>query len=153
MGLVFAPMVVVVHPVADVGPEFAHRVVAPQPDLLILQTSPQTLDEDVVHPAPLAIHADRDPVCLERGDPIVAGELTALVGVEGFRSAPGPAHGFIERSHAEAAVHRVAQLPGEHCPAVPIHDRHEVGMPLGHRNIGDVRAPDFVDLLDFSTPQ
>jgi hypothetical protein len=41
----------------------------------------QPVDEDVVHVAALAIHADRDPVALQGAGEVVAGELAALVGV------------------------------------------------------------------------
>src|SRR5262245_26932396 len=50
--------------------------------LLVFEASPQSLDEDVVHAAALAIHADRDPVALQGAGEVVAGKLAALVGIE-----------------------------------------------------------------------
>ena len=42
------------------------------------EAAPQPLDEDVVHVATLAIHADGDRVALQGVGEIVAGELAAL---------------------------------------------------------------------------
>ena len=47
----FALVVVVAHPFRDVGFEFADRIVAVEPDAFVFQAAPETLDEDVVHPA------------------------------------------------------------------------------------------------------
>jgi hypothetical protein len=41
-------MVVKIEPVADASPGLGHQRVVAQIDLFILQTPPQTLDEDVV---------------------------------------------------------------------------------------------------------
>src|SRR2546427_13177767 len=46
-------------------------------DLLVFEAAPQPLDEDVVHVAALAIHADGDRVTLQGVGEIVAGELAA----------------------------------------------------------------------------
>jgi len=48
-----------------------------QIDLLILQAAPQTLDEDVVHAAAFAVHADRNTAMLEHAGELGAGELAA----------------------------------------------------------------------------
>ena len=45
---------------SDARASHLHGVVGVQVDLLILQRTPEPLDEDVVEPAPLAIHADLD---------------------------------------------------------------------------------------------
>jgi hypothetical protein len=42
----------------------------PERDLFVLQAAPQPLDEDVVQPAPAAVHAGGD--CRERGDRVMA---------------------------------------------------------------------------------
>ncbi len=72
-------MVVVVHPTRDLTAEFSNGRVAVEPDLFILQTAPQALDEDVVHPAPFAIHADSYVVGFEFSNLIRPSELAALV--------------------------------------------------------------------------
>src|SRR3954449_8493634 len=45
---------------ADRGPGLADRVVGPEIHLLVLDRSPEPLNEDVVAPSALAIHADGD---------------------------------------------------------------------------------------------
>src|ERR1019366_9227254 len=61
-----------------------------QIDLFVLDAAPQSLDEHVVDPATLAVHADGDAGVIEHLDPLLAGELRALVGVEDLRgSEPG----------------------------------------------------------------
>ena len=107
--------------------------------------SAETLDKHVVHPTPLAIHTDLNVVFLERRDPVPACELASLVGVEYLWAAACAPHRVLESPHTEGALHRVAQLPGQHRSAVPVHDRHQVSMAFLHGDIGDVGAPDFVD--------
>lgn len=46
------------------------------------KAAPQSLDEDIVHPAPAPIHGDADADTLQRGGKGEAGELAFLVGVE-----------------------------------------------------------------------
>jgi len=75
------------------------RVVRTQVDLLVFDAAPQPLDEHVVEPAPLAVHADADTGALEPVGEGAAGKLAALVGVEiprGRRSVAGPRS---ERQH------------------------------------------------------
>ena len=49
-----------------------------QINLFILDRLPDSLDEDVVAPRALAIHADRDLVGAQHAGECFAGELTAL---------------------------------------------------------------------------
>jgi len=60
------------------GVDFSGRLVGMQIDLLVLDTAPQPLDEHVVDPAPLAVHADGDVVSLEHVGEGLRGELAAL---------------------------------------------------------------------------
>ena len=53
-----------------------------QVHLLILHGAPQPFHEDVVGVPAIPVHADLDPVFLQRLSEFQAGELTALVGVE-----------------------------------------------------------------------
>src|SRR5580693_7121724 len=79
-------------------------------DFLVFEAAPQSLDEDVVHAAALAVHADHDPVPLEGAGEVVAGELAALVSVENL----GPAvagQRFLERLDTELGAERVGQSP------------------------------------------
>jgi len=44
-------------------------------DLLVFDAAPQPLDEDVVTPGALAVHADGDAIAGERAGEVCAGEL------------------------------------------------------------------------------
>ena len=71
-------MLVEGHPLCDPGSDLCHGVVAPEPQLLLLQTPPEALNKDVVHPAPLAVHADAGSTRLHGFDLFFAGELATL---------------------------------------------------------------------------
>ena len=64
-------------------------------------------------------------------------------------------HGQEERGAAaeEAGVHGVGELPGQHVPAVPVHDGHQVQEALRHGDVGDVRGPDLVDPINLHSLQ
>ena len=53
-----------------------------QIDLLVLDRSPEALDEDVVSPCALAVHADRDAVVGQHFGEFGTGELATLIGIE-----------------------------------------------------------------------
>src|SRR5271168_1546459 len=56
-----------------------------QVDPFVLHGPAQALDKDVVVAAPASIHADLDPVIPQHRGEFVAGELRALIGIEGHR--------------------------------------------------------------------
>src|ERR1700710_295525 len=66
---------------------FAVGFVSPQVHLLVFDAAPQPLDEHVVAPCALAVHADGDGVAGEHAGEGRAGELRALIGVEDVRLA------------------------------------------------------------------
>src|SRR5215831_15255751 len=45
-------------------------------------------------------------------------------------------------------LHRVRQPPGQHRPARPVHDRHEVEETAADRDVGDVGRPHLVRPFD-----
>jgi len=75
-------LVVEAQPSADPGLRLGDAGISMQIDLLILQAAPQPLDEDVVHTATFAVHADRNAAMLEHAGEFGADELAALIGVE-----------------------------------------------------------------------
>jgi hypothetical protein len=82
-------------------------------DAFILQRAPQSLDEDVVHPAPAAFHGHTDAglftLRLEGG----TSELAAFVGMEDLQ--PAMEHNrLVKRFNAEQDLRRVRQVPGQH---------------------------------------
>src|SRR5271169_459577 len=106
----WAPAVVEAQVTADRGAGLADAVVGPQIDLLVLDAAPQALDEYVVAPSSLAIHADRDTVVGEHAGESRAGELRALVGVEDVRFAV-TGQGVLQRFDAECRFHRDRYAP------------------------------------------
>ena len=69
--------VVKVQPAANAGLGFGHCRIGLEVNLLVFETAPQPLDEDVVHAPALAVHADHDPVPFQGAGEIVARELAA----------------------------------------------------------------------------
>ena len=72
---------------ADRSAGLADAVVGAQIHLLVFDAAPQPLDEHVVPPGALAVHADRDAVAGEHAGEGRTGELRTLVGVEDVRLA------------------------------------------------------------------
>ena len=67
---------------ADRGSGIGHGIIGAQVDLLVFDRPPEPLDEDVVTPGALAVHADRDTRVEEHAGEGGAGELAALIRVE-----------------------------------------------------------------------
>jgi hypothetical protein len=78
---------------------------------------------------------------------VVAGELATLVGIENLGAAVVDER-FLERLDTELGTERVRKSPRQHRAAHPVHDDHQVEEALGHRDVGDVRAPHLIDSLD-----
>jgi hypothetical protein len=64
----------------DPGARLADAVVGAQIDFFVFDRAPVPLDEDVVTPGRLAVHADRDGVVEKQTDERGTGELAALIG-------------------------------------------------------------------------
>ena len=112
-----------------------------QVNAFVLERPPQTLDHAIVDPSPLAVHADLDLRLAQYIDPVAAGELAALIGVEDLGRAMTGDSPF-QSFNAELSVHTVGQPPRQNLAAVPVHDRHKVQEAAPHRDVGDVCAPD-----------
>lgn len=63
---------------ADRGARVGHAGIGAQLDLLVFDRFPDALDEDVVAPGALAVHADLDARADQQGGELAAGELRAL---------------------------------------------------------------------------
>jgi hypothetical protein len=71
------------------------------------------------------------------------------VTVEGRLTIP---QGFFQNLNTEVPLQGVGQPPGEHIPAVPIHDGHQIQEASSHGDVGNVGAPDLVGLGNRYTP-
>src|SRR5215470_9087444 len=145
--LVWALSIVEVEIASDGAAGFANAVIGPQIHLLVFDASPQTLNEHVVTPSALAIHADRYSPVGKRAGERRAGELAALVGVEDFRLAV-TSQGIFKGRNTERGLHGDRQPPRQHTATEPIEHDGEVDKALRHRNICDVHRPDLVGPRD-----
>lgn len=59
-------------------PEISNAVVGVQINMLLLHRAQESFNKDVVHPFSLAIHTDRNVVCLQDAGELLAGELGSL---------------------------------------------------------------------------
>lgn len=118
-----------------------------QVDVIVFECPPQSLDEDVVEGSARTIHRDRHFSLFQDGGEGFGGELGTLVGVEDFRRAV-EGQGLGEGCHAEVGGHGVGHSPGEHFPGVPVHDCHQKQETLLEGNVGDVRRPDLIGVID-----
>src|SRR6266498_1470890 len=108
---------------ADRMSRLADGFVGPQIDLLVFDAAPQPLDEDVVPPGALAVHADGDGVFDQHAGEGRPRELATLIRVEDLRLAVASESVF-ERLDAERRLHRDRYAPRQHATAEPIeHDR------------------------------
>jgi len=60
-----------------------------------------------------------------------------------FRQPPGNRQGLFR----QRGVHRVAHRPAQHLARMPAHHRAQVGVPVRHRDIRNVRTTDFVGII------
>jgi len=123
--------------------QFAHRGIALQIHVLMLDAAPEPLDEDVVERAPPSIHADGDTLAFQHAGEGFAGKLRALIAVEDFRLAVA-VQGLLQAIDAESRLHAVADPPAEHPARVPVDDRHQVGETMRQPDVGYVRTPDLI---------
>lgn len=93
--------------------EVCRRLVGTQVHVFVLDAAPQTLDEHVIDPAALAVHADGDVMGLESTCERLRGELGTLVGVEDLRGTKA-LYGLLQRLDAEVRVQGVRYAPGQH---------------------------------------
>ena len=112
MRLMKAFLVVKVQPGANARLGLSNRSVCVQVHVLILQASPQPLNKNVVHTPALTVHADLDTVGFQHAGEVGAGKLTALIGIEDFRS-PEPPQRFFQSIDAEVGVQCVRYPPGQ----------------------------------------
>ncbi len=138
MSGVWPLMIVEVDPATHASLGLRTGVPGVQVDAFILQRPPQTLDEDVVDAAPLAVHGDAHAGPLEGVDPGEGRELAALIGVHDLWRAE-PVERLVQRLHAEPRLQRVGDAPGEHLAGMPVHDSElQYRFPTGNRGSADI---------------
>ena len=99
--------------------QFAHCGIAIQIHILVLDASPETLDEDVVKGTAPPIHADDDILAFQGTREGLAGELGALIAIEQLWLAIG-AQGTLQAVYAEDRFQAVADAPAEDSAGIPV---------------------------------
>lgn len=132
--------------------QLGHVGVALQVHVFMLHVAPQALDKDVVQSPTAPIHTDGHAFALEHVREGHACELRSLVAVEHLGRAMLSQRIF-QTVHAERCVHAVAESPGQHLTAVPVHDCHQVGEAARQPDVRYVRASHLVRPRDRHTPQ
>src|ERR1700738_4565835 len=103
-------VVVEAEPGANPSLGLGNALIGIEVDFLVFEAAPQSLDEDVVHAAALAVHTDHHPVLPQCPGEIVAGELAALVGIEDLGAAVASDR-FLECIDTQISAERVGQSP------------------------------------------
>src|SRR5213595_3498397 len=98
--------VVVADPRADAGLGFASGLESIEIDTFVFERPPQPFDEDIVHPAALAVNRDANAIVLQHTGEGKARELRALIGVEYLRYAVA-GDGLFQRRDTEVGIHRI----------------------------------------------
>jgi len=106
-----------------------HVRVTIQVHVLMLDVTPESLDEDVVEGPSGPIHADRHAFALEHFREGITSELRALIAVKNLRR-PVHAQRIFKAVHAKLCLHAVVDAPTEHFTAKPVDYRHQVGIDL-----------------------
>ena len=126
IGRMGTPVVVALKPLFQPGTQLDDGGVFKEVDVLIFHTAPQPFDEDVVHPAAFAIHADFDPQFLQAIDPLCRGELTTLIRIEDLGDLASVGQSLVESLQAQACFHGVGDGPAKNFLRIPIHHGAEV---------------------------
>ena len=122
--------------------------------LLVFDRAPQPLDEHVVAPAALAIHADVDRVGLQDVREGIRGRLRPLlgVGVEDLRGSVA-LQGLLRGFDTRVGLQGRGKTPGEHRAGRPVHDGNQLTKAPGHGDICHVRTPDVIGSGDGQASQ
>lgn len=132
---------------------FRDAVVGMQIDLFVLERLPESLHEDVVAPAALPIHAQRNAMRLaNEANECGIGELAALVSVEDLRYAV-QGDCLFQRGDAKVRRHSVGDAPSEHPARRPIENGAQIQKASAHRDIRYIGRPDMVGLMDDQVTQ
>lgn len=83
--LVAPPVVVIINKARNSTPQCDHVILRVQVDIFSLDGPPKALYPDIVKASGSAVHTNLYSICLASFQPLLAGVLASLVGVDGFR--------------------------------------------------------------------
>jgi len=101
-----------------------------QVHLFVFDALPEALDQEVVPPSALAVHAELDAVLLDHTDKGGASEMAPLVGVEDPGADVGPDRRF-QGVQAEIGGQGVREASGQDPPRGPVQDDDQVEEAVG----------------------
>ena len=120
-------------------------------DVIIFDSAPQALDEDIVQVTTTPIHTNTNASSQQASGKRMGGELRALVTVENVRLTESES--AFQGTNAKLGIHRIRQLPCQYEAAKPIHDSNKIHRPTRHWDIGNVYTPHFIRLPDDAIPE
>ena len=101
--------------------------------------------KEVVTPSAFPIHRDTNAVAFELRSEGIAGQLTALIGVEEAKR-PLAGYRFLHSLHVKLHIHCAGKAPSQHCAAVPINQGTKVHPVFAHTHVNDVHSPDLIGM-------
>lgn len=119
------------------------------PDALALEQLKEALGHSVVMAVAAAAHAGDQVVALEEVLPLMAGELTALIGVQRDRRFGfAPPDGHQQRSQHQISVDATAHRPTNHLARVQVQHHSQVQPAFVRADVDDIGDPDLIGLAD-----
>lgn len=120
----------------DPLPGFSGALVILKIDFIVLQTTPEALNRNVIRRAALAVHADQHLVFLEQLNVLWTGKMAALIAVDDVR--PLKRQCSFHRLQHKANLQRLIQLPIDDEPRIPVDDGKQIHPPVLHPDVGNV---------------
>lgn len=120
------------------GLQLFHCLIAFKVDVLVLETSPKTLNSDVVQSPVFSVHADLDVVIDKNFDKNIRCKLASLVCVEDCRTAVF-FDCFPQKICILHRIHRVEYAPAQDLPREPVDYCHQVNIPCLQLYVSDIR--------------
>ena len=122
----------------NAGLQVFHCFVAFKVDVLVLETSPQTLNSDVVQSPVFSVHADLNVVINKNFDKDIRCKLASLVCVEDCRTAVF-FDCFPQKICILQRVHRIEYTPAQNFSREPVDYCHQVYISCRQFYICDIR--------------
>lgn len=120
-------------------------------DFLIFNRPPEAFEKNIVKDAATAVHTDTDLLLFQSTGKLTAGKLTALINVEDLRLRG--LQGLFQGRHTEGSIQVSRDFSREHRAAVPVHNGHQIDESMEHADIGDIRAPYLITMINSQIPQ
>jgi len=132
-------------------PGLARTSVVVDVDLVVLQTAPEALNDDVIRGTALTIHADPHLLALEQINKLRTGEMATLIAVDNVGLTPRQRPCC--RLQHEGDLQALVQLPVDDKAGIPVHDGVQIHPAVLHPDIRDVHRPHLIRPGDRQLPE